>query len=70
MWQTVELRELRVFVALAEEIHCARAPERLQIDRSRVSQIIHGLEAKVGGWLLDRTWFLIRSRTYLPCRAR
>jgi DNA-binding transcriptional LysR family regulator len=55
MWQAVELRELRVFLAVAEELHFGRAAERLQINRSRVSQIINGLEAKVGGRLFDRT---------------
>jgi DNA-binding transcriptional LysR family regulator len=55
MWQAVELRELRVFLAVAEELHFGRAAERLQMNRSRVSQIINGLEAKVGGRLFERT---------------
>jgi DNA-binding transcriptional LysR family regulator len=55
MWSTVELQELRVFLAVAEELHFGRAAERLQINRSRVSQIINGLEAKVGGRLFERT---------------
>jgi DNA-binding transcriptional LysR family regulator len=55
MWQAVELRELRVFLTVAEELHFARAAERLQMNRSRVSQIINELEAKVGGRLFERT---------------
>jgi DNA-binding transcriptional LysR family regulator len=55
MWPAVELRELRVFLAVAEELHFGRAAERLQIDRSRVSQIISTLEVRVGGRLFDRT---------------
>lgn len=55
MWQAVELRELRVFLTLADELHFGRAAERLQIDRSRVSQIINGLETKLGGQLFART---------------
>lgn len=55
MWETVELRELRVFLTLAEELHFARSAERLGITPSRVSQSLRGLEAKLGGRLLHRT---------------
>jgi Bacterial regulatory helix-turn-helix protein, lysR family len=34
----------KVFLTLAEELHFGRAAERLQLNRSRVSQIISGLE--------------------------
>lgn len=51
----VELRELTVFLAVAEELHFGRAALRLQINRSRVSQIINALEARIGGRLFDRT---------------
>jgi DNA-binding transcriptional LysR family regulator len=55
MWSSVELREVRVFLTVAEELHFGRAADRLQINRSRVSQIVSELEVKVGGRLFDRT---------------
>jgi DNA-binding transcriptional LysR family regulator len=55
MWSSVELRELRVFLTVADELHFGRAADRLQINPSRVSQIVRELEAKVGGRLFDRT---------------
>jgi len=55
MWRAVELRELRAFLVVAEELHFGRAAERLQITRSRVSQLVAELEAKVGGRLFERT---------------
>jgi DNA-binding transcriptional LysR family regulator len=55
MWPSVELRELRVFLMVADELHFGRAADRLEISRSRVSQIVHELEAKVGGPLFERT---------------
>jgi DNA-binding transcriptional LysR family regulator len=55
VWSTVELREIRVFLALAEDLHFARAAERLRLTPSRVSQTLRELEAKVGGELLSRT---------------
>jgi DNA-binding transcriptional LysR family regulator len=51
----VDLRELRVFLALAEELHFARTAEQLGLSPSRVSQILRSLERKVGGQLLYRT---------------
>jgi DNA-binding transcriptional LysR family regulator len=55
MWQTVELRELRLFLTLAEELHFARTAERLQLTPSRVSQSLRTLEAKLGAQLVHRT---------------
>ena len=55
MWQTVELRELRLFVALAEELHFGRTAERLQLTPSRVSQSLRALEDKLGAQLVHRT---------------
>ncbi len=55
MWQTVDLRELRLFLALAEELHFGRTAERLEITTSRVSQSLRALEDKLGAPLLHRT---------------
>jgi DNA-binding transcriptional LysR family regulator len=55
MWETIELRELRVFLTLAEELHFGRTAERLQLTPSRVSQSVRGLEQKLGAQLVHRT---------------
>jgi DNA-binding transcriptional LysR family regulator len=55
MWQTVELRELRLFLALAEELHFGRTAEKLQLTPSRVSQSLRSLEQKLGAQLVHRT---------------
>jgi DNA-binding transcriptional LysR family regulator len=55
MFSTVELREIRVFLTVAEELHFGRAADRLALTPSRVSQTIRGLETQVGGRLFDRT---------------
>ena len=55
MWETIELRELRIFLTLAEELHFARTAERLHLSQSRVSQAIRTLETKTGGPLFERT---------------
>jgi DNA-binding transcriptional LysR family regulator len=51
----VELREIRTFLVLAEELHFGRVAERLFLTTSRVSQTIKTLETRVGGRLFDRT---------------
>jgi DNA-binding transcriptional LysR family regulator len=55
MWETVELRELRVFLTLADELHFGRTAERLRLTPSRVSQSIRALEDKLGAQLVHRT---------------
>jgi DNA-binding transcriptional LysR family regulator len=55
MWSTVELREIRVFLTLAEELHFGRTAERLQMTSSRVSQVLRDLEGKLGAQLVHRT---------------
>jgi DNA-binding transcriptional LysR family regulator len=52
----VELRELRLFLVLAEELHFGRTAERLGLTTSRVSQTLRALERKLGTRrLVDRT---------------
>ncbi|MBO0728141.1 MAG: LysR family transcriptional regulator [Acidimicrobiaceae bacterium] len=55
MWEQVELFELRVFLVLCERLHFGRAAQDLQLSRSRVSQVLQDLEAKLGVRLFDRS---------------
>ena len=51
----VEMRHLRAFVALSEELHFGRAAQRVYLTQPALSQAIRQLEASVGGLLVERT---------------
>ena len=55
MWHDVELRELRIFLMLADELHFGRTAERLGISQPGVSEAVRVLESRLGVKVFDRT---------------
>ncbi|GAA2152723.1 LysR family transcriptional regulator [Actinomadura napierensis] len=63
----VELADVEVFLALAEELHFGRTAERLHLSSTRVSRRIQVLEREVGGPVFTRT---TRQVALTPLRRR
>ncbi|WP_240670307.1 LysR family transcriptional regulator [Actinoplanes solisilvae] len=63
----VELRDIEIFLTLAEELHFGRTAERLRVSQARVSQSIKQQERRIGGALFERT---SRSVRLTPLGAR
>ncbi|MGI5489063.1 LysR family transcriptional regulator [Microtetraspora malaysiensis] len=56
----MEMREIEIFLTLAEELHFSRTAERLSISPARVSQSIKKQERRIGAPLFDRTTRAVR----------
>ncbi|WP_280236131.1 LysR family transcriptional regulator [Nocardia cyriacigeorgica] len=56
----MELRDIEIFLTLAEELHFGRTAQRLHVTPARVSQVIKKQERRIGAALFDRTTRTVR----------
>jgi DNA-binding transcriptional LysR family regulator len=52
---TMEIRDIEIFLTLAEELHFGRTAERLHLTPARISQSIKKQERRIGAPLFERT---------------
>ncbi|WP_211269203.1 LysR family transcriptional regulator [Saccharothrix syringae] len=58
--RAVELRDIEIFLTLAEELHFGRTADRLRLTTARVSQSVRKQERLIGAPLFDRTTRVVR----------
>ncbi|NUR63557.1 MAG: LysR family transcriptional regulator [Catenulispora sp.] len=56
----MELRDIEIFLMLAEELHFGRTAERLYVSPARISQVIKAQERFIGAPLFERTSRAVR----------
>ncbi|MFI5868107.1 LysR family transcriptional regulator [Streptomyces sp. NPDC051546] len=56
----MELRDIEIFLVLAEELHFGRTAVRLRVSQARVSQAVKKQERRIGAALFDRTSRAVR----------
>jgi DNA-binding transcriptional LysR family regulator len=56
----MELRDIEIFLTLAEELHFSRTADRLRVSPARISQAIRKQERLVGAKLFERTSRTVR----------
>lgn len=56
----MELRDVEIFLTLADELHFGRTAERLHVSQARVSQAIRAQERRIGAALFERTSRVVR----------
>lgn len=56
----MELRDIEIFLTLAEELHFGRTAERLNVSPARITQAIKKQERQIGALLFERTNRVVR----------